>query len=161
MNVNVLKLFSILSVVHFLSFKPVSGEQYIEENFNIICKGVGKEKLVYGKNRTNEWETEFNFLINVESFLVSSSSRELFNIRVGAAKKMYSSCYPSGNRAHIVCVKSEESDTSGIYHKIKISRVSGRYVEDLHTFEETSSYRSEYHMSKRGQCKKIDVDKDA
>ena len=30
----------------------------------------------------------------------------------------------------------------------------------MHTFEETSSYRSEYHMSKRGQCKKIDVDKD-
>ena len=104
--------------------------------------------------------SEFNFLINVESFLAKNSSRELYNIRVGAAKKMYSSCYPSGNRAHIVCVKSEKSDTTGIYHKIKISRVSGRYVEDLHTFEDASSNRSEYHMSKRGQCKKIDVEKD-
>ena len=157
---SVLKLLSVLSVVYVVSFNIVSGEDYIKEKFNIICKGVAKEKLVSGDNVTNEWETQFNVLINVESFLVSSSSRELFNIRVGAAKKMYSSCYPSGNRAHIVCVKSEESDTSGIYHKIKISRVSGRYVEDLHTFEDTSSKRSEYHMSKRGQCKKIDVDKD-
>ena len=143
-----------------MSFNILSGEQYVEENFTIICKGVGKEKLMSGENITREWETEFNFLINVESFLAKNSSRELYNIRVGAAKKMYSSCYPSGNRAHIVCVKSEKSDTTGIYHKIKISRVSGRYVEDLHTFEDASSNRSEYHMSKRGQCKKIDVEKD-
>ena len=157
---NVSKLLSVFTIVYLVPSNIVAGEQYIKENFNIICKGIGKEKLVSEEKITNEWETEFNFLINVESFLVSSSSRELFNIRVGAAKKMYSGCYPSGNRAHIVCVKSEESDTSGVYHKIKISRVSGRYVEDLHTFEKASSNRSEYHMSKRGQCKKIEVEKD-
>lgn len=143
-----------------MSVSVLSGGQYVKENFEIICKGVGTEKLVSEKNITSEWETEFNILISVESFLASSSSRELFNIRVGAAKKMYSNCYPSGNRAHIVCVKSEENENSGIYHKIKISRVSGRYVEDLHTFEESSSIRSEYHMSKRGQCKKLDINKE-
>ena len=153
------KLLSIFSIVYIMSFNNLLGEHYVEENFTITCKGIGKEKLMSGETTTSEWETEFDFLISVESFLAKSSNRELFNIRVGAAKKMYSSCYPSGNRAHIVCVKSEENDTSGIYHKIKISRVSGRYVEDLHTFEGASSNRSEYHMSKRGQCKKIDVGK--
>ena len=81
------KLLSIFSIVYVMSFNNLLGEHYVEENFIITCKGIGKEKLMSGENITSEWETEFDFLISVESFLAKSSNRELSNIRVGATKR--------------------------------------------------------------------------
>ena len=154
------KILGIILISYVLSSSNLSGEHYEREDFHITCKGNSKERLVSGDGTTKEWESEFDFLINVESFKAPDSNRELFTLKVGASEKSYSNCYSSGNRAHIVCVESEESDKFGLYHKIKISRVSGRYVEDLHTFSVNSSDRSEYHMAKRGQCKKIEIERD-
>ena len=154
------KIVSIILTLYLSFSSNVRGGHYEKEDFHITCKGNTKEKLVSGDVTTKEWESEFDFLINVESFKAPDSNRELFTLKVGASEKSYSNCYSSGNRAHIVCVESEESDKFGLYHKIKISRVSGRYVEELHTFSVISSDRSEYHMSKRGQCKKIEIERD-
>ena len=145
----------LIFVLFVLFLKPFgSMAQNINENFDIICEGNETEVMLVEGEIMDEKQRQFDLILNVWSFFDKKSQREHYYLSNEGAGYNTEPCFSAGNKASIVCSQRQRINDEDILFKIKISRLSGDYSEEMFISGKHKTLgKTEWRRLRNGSCR--------